>query len=45
MTDEKSPDEEIEQAIKKSVEKVEQLALTIRDTPSATMMSGTAISC
>ena len=32
MTDEKSPDEEIEQALQKSVEKVEQLALTIRDT-------------
>jgi hypothetical protein len=32
MTDEKSPDEEIEQAILKSVEKVERLALTIRDT-------------
>ena len=32
MTDEKSTDKEIEQAIQKSVEKVEQLALTIRDT-------------
>jgi len=32
MTDEKSADEEIEQAIQKSVKRVEQLALTIRDT-------------
>jgi hypothetical protein len=32
MTDKKFPDEEIERAIQKSIEKVEQLALTIRDT-------------
>jgi hypothetical protein len=32
MTEEKSSDEEIEQALRRSVEKVEQLALTIRDT-------------
>ncbi len=35
MKDDKSPDEEIEEAMSKAVEKVEQLALAIRDTSAS----------